>query len=155
MTNERPDLCSTCGECCRTRPGAEAPDRFLGAADPAGALAGALASGDWVVARHAGMAWEGGEPPPGADRWRTIRYPRPATVRERGTLVADAGADASPCVYLDPGGCRLPFEGRPRMCRELEPWANGECVAAWDLPQAARAWGPWQGLIDDALRRIS
>lgn len=154
MTNERPDLCAACGECCRTRPGAEEPAPFLRADDPAGAVAAALASGDWVVARHAGMAWEGGEPPPEADRWRAVRYLRPATRAERGTRTAAPGADGSPCVFLAPDGCRLPFDGRPRMCRELEPWANGECVAAWDLPHAARAWAPWQRLIDEALRRI-
>jgi Fe-S-cluster containining protein len=154
VSNERPDLCAACGECCRTRPGAEAPERFLGEADPAGALASALASGDWVLARHVGRAWDGDAPPPDPERWRTVRYPRPATLRERGTRAAEAGAGGSPCVYLDPGGCRLPFEARPRMCRELEPWANGECEATWDLPHAARAWAPWQGLIDDALRRV-
>ncbi|HQR29726.1 MAG TPA: hypothetical protein PLL32_04890, partial [Anaeromyxobacteraceae bacterium] len=62
MTNERPDVCAPCGECCRTRPGAEDPAPFLRAEDPAGAVAAALASGDWVIARHAGMAWEGGVP---------------------------------------------------------------------------------------------
>ena len=63
-----------------------------------------------------------------------IRYPRPATVRERSSGAVDAGAEGSPCVFLAPGGCSLRFDDRPRMCRDLEPWANGECVAAWDLP---------------------
>ena len=135
MTNERPDLCAACGECCRTRPGAEEPARFLAAPDPAGALARALRSGDWVLARLAG-----------------IGYPRPATVAERATGTVHRGAEASPCVFLGESGCRLPFADRPRMCRELEPWANGDCQAGWDLPEATRAWAPCQGLVDDAAR---
>jgi hypothetical protein len=152
MTNERPDLCAACGECCLTRPGAEEPERFLRAPDPAGALASALASGDWVLARHVGVAWEGAEPPPAGERFRVIRYPRPATVRERTSGTIDTGAEGSPCVFLAPGGCSLRFDDRPRMCRDLEPWANGDCVAAWDLPHAARAWAPWQALVEEAVR---
>jgi Fe-S-cluster containining protein len=137
VTNERPDLCAACGECCRTRPGAEEPGRFLAAPDPAAALAHALASGDWVLARLAG-----------------IRYPRPATVAERATGTVHGGAEGSPCVFLGEAGCRLPFRDRPRMCRELEPWANGDCQAEWDLPQALREWAPFQGLADDAMRQF-
>lgn len=136
MTNERPPICAACGECCRTRPGAEEPARFLGEPDPAAALARALSSGDWVLARLAG-----------------IRYPRPATVAERETGTVHGGAEVSPCVFLGEAGCRMQFADRPRMCRELEPWANGDCQAGWDLPQAAQAWSPCQGLVDDAAAR--
>ena len=137
MTGERPDLCAACGECCRTRPGVEAPERFLADAHPAAALARALASRDWVLARHLGVA-----------------CPRPATIAERAGGAVHAGAETSPCVFLEATGCRLTYEGRPRMCRELEPWANGDCQARWDLPEAVRAWAPWQGLIDDALGQL-
>jgi Fe-S-cluster containining protein len=138
MTVERPDLCARCGECCRTRPGAEEPERFLSAPDPVAATARALTSGDWVVVRHLG-----------------VRYLRPATVAERATGRVHVGAETSPCVFLDETGCRLPLAGRPRMCRDLEPWANGDCQATWDLPQAAQAWAPWARLVDDALGSIS
>ena len=136
MSNERPGICAGCGECCRTRPGAEAPERFLADPDPAAALARALASRDWVLARHV-----------------TTRYPRPATVAERAGGVVHAGAELSPCVFLEPSGCRLSFADRPRMCRDLEPWANGDCQSTWDLPQAAEAWEPWQALVERALGR--
>jgi Fe-S-cluster containining protein len=138
VSNERPSLCAACGECCRTRPGAEEPERFLRSPDPAGALAAAIASGDWVAAGLAG-----------------VRYARPATVRERASGTVDTGAEGSPCVFLDPGGCRLAFAERPRMCRDLEPWANGECVPGWDLPDARRAWEPLQTLVEEAVRRAS
>jgi len=137
MTSERPDLCAACGECCRTRPGVEAPERFLADAHPAAALARALASRDWVLARHVGVA-----------------CPRPATIAERAGGTVHAGAETSPCVFLEATGCRLTFEDRPRMCRELEPWANGDCEARWDLPEAVRAWAPWQGLIEEALSQL-
>jgi Fe-S-cluster containining protein len=137
VTGERPDLCARCGECCRTRPGAEDPERFLADADPAAALARALATGDWVLARHLGVA-----------------YPRPATLDERAGGTVHTGAETSPCVFLEARGCRLSFAGRPRMCRDLEPWANGDCQATWDLPDAAEAWAPWQGLVHQALRRL-
>jgi hypothetical protein len=136
VTNERPGICAGCGECCRTRPGAEAPERFLAEVEPAASLYRALATGDWVLARHLG-----------------IRYPRPATIAERASGVVHAGAEHSPCVFLGEAGCRLPFADRPRMCRDLEPWANGDCQATWDLPQAAEAWAPWQGLLDDVQER--
>ena len=136
MTNERPGLCAACGDCCRTRPGVEDPARFLSAPDPVAALAEALASRDWVLCRLAGVA-----------------HLRPATVEERATGRVHSGAEASPCVFLGASGCRLAFAGRPRMCRELEPWASGDCQAGWDLAEALHAWSSCQAIVDEALRR--
>jgi Fe-S-cluster containining protein len=151
-SNERPDLCGPCGgACCHARPGVEGPGPYLADDDPAGALAAALGTGDWLLAEHVGVPWIDGVPPPAEDRYRVLRYPRPATVAERAR--ADGSAEPSPCVFLDPGGCRLPFDRRPRMCRELEPSPDGECVSAWDRRAAALAWLPHQGLVTEALRR--
>ena len=86
-------------------------------------------------------------PPPG------VAYPRPATVEERATGRVHTGAETAPCVFLGESGCRLAFVDRPRMCRELEPWANGDCRSGWDIPDATREWGACQGLVDDALRQ--
>lgn len=153
--NERPDLCATCGgACCRTRPGIEAPARFLAAEEPAAALAAALSSRDWILAEHVGVPWVNGVPPPEEDRYRLIRYPRPATVAERGAGGAPSPGDFAPCVFLGPGGCRLSFPDRPRMCRSLEPAADGDCVAAWGRREAALAWLPEQELVAEALRRL-
>lgn len=135
MTNERPGICAACGECCRTRPGLEDPARFLAAPDPRAALERALASGDWVVDRVAG-----------------VLCARPATVLERASGRVHVGAETGACVFLGDAGCRLAFDDRPRMCRELEPWAAGDCPAGWDAPDAARAWAPCQGLVDQASR---
>jgi len=154
--NERPALCAACGgECCRHRPGIEAPDRFLAAADPAAALSAALTSGDWVLVRHVGVPWVDGKPPPDEDRYRVIQYPRPATVAEREQGEAFRGGEESPCVFLAPGGCTFRFEERPRMCQSLEPSAGGECEAGWDQRSAALAWLPFQDLVTEASRRAS
>jgi hypothetical protein len=136
MSNERPGICAACGECCRTRPGAEDPVRYLSTPDPAASLASALSSGDWVLASLAG-----------------IRYARPATVVERATGAVHEGAETAACVFLGEAGCRLPFTGRPRMCRDLEPWANGDCQAGWDLSQVAQAWATCQGFVEEAAPR--
>ncbi|MBI5069534.1 MAG: hypothetical protein HZB56_14965 [Deltaproteobacteria bacterium] len=152
--NERPDICGPCGgECCRTRPGFEAPERFLRAADPAAHLAAALASGEWLLARHVGVPWRGGVPPPDEVRWREILCPRPATVEERRLGRAFASGERSPCVFLEERGCRLAFAERPRMCRSLEPSAAGECLAAFGPGEAAAAWLPHQALVEEARRR--
>ena len=149
--NERPDLCEACGgACCRTHPGVEAPARFLAASDPPASLSSALASREWVLAEHVGVPWVDGVPPPDEDRYRVLRYPRPATVAELAAGRPGAGA-ADDCVFLAPGGCRLPFADRPRMCRSLEPSSDGDCVAAWDRRAAALAWLPHQGLVTAAL----
>jgi Fe-S-cluster containining protein len=153
--NERPDLCAACGgACCRTRPGIEAPGRFLAAEDPAAALADALASRDWLLAEHVGVPWVNGEPPPDEDRYRVIRYPRPATVAERAPGGPLPPGDFADCVFLQAGGCRLPFERRPRMCRSLQPAADGDCIAAWGRREAALAWLPHQDIVAEATRRI-
>ena len=150
--NERPDLCAACGGvCCRTRPGIEAPGRFLAAPDPVAALATALSSREWVLAEHVGVPWLNGVPPPDEDRYRLIRYPRPATVAERAAGGPGSGGEPTDCVFLVPGGCRLPFTDRPRMCRSLEPSSDGDCVAAWDRRSAALAWLPHQPLVAAAL----
>jgi Fe-S-cluster containining protein len=152
--NERPDLCAACGgACCRTRPGIEAPGRFLAAPDPAAALAAALASGEWLLAEHVGVPWVNGVPPPDEDRYRVLRYPRPATRAELPAGAPGADAGSSDCVFLAPGGCRLPFAERPRMCRSLEPSSDGDCVAAWDRRSAALAWLPHQELVAAARGR--
>lgn len=152
--NERPGLCEACsGACCRTRPGVEAPGRFLAASDPATALADALASRDWILAEHVGVPWVDGVPPADEERYRILRYPRPATLAEREAGRPLAGGDPADCVFLEHRGCRLPFPDRPRMCRSLEPSPDGDCVAAWDRRAAALAWLPHQDLVAAAMAR--
>lgn len=150
--SERPDLCAECGgQCCRTRPGIEAPERFLGSPDPARLLAAALATGDWVLAEHLGVPWVDGVAPPEDQRRRLIRYPRPATLLERGNGGAPRD-DLAPCTFLGEAGCRLAFVDRPRTCRELVPTPGFECEGDWGRREAALAWLPHQGWVEAARR---
>ena len=152
--NERPEICAACGgACCRTRPGVAGPERFLAAADPSGALAAALAGGEWVLAEHLGVPWVDGVEPPEAERRLVLWYPRPATVAERSGAAPDEAG--SPCVFLGEAGCRLAYLERPRVCRSLEPDAGGECEAAWGRQEAALAWRPHQGLVAAARARLA
>lgn len=148
--NERLDLCAECGgQCCRTRPGIEGPERFLAAPDAGAALGAALTSGDWVLAEHVGVPWVAGVPPPEPERRRLIRYPRPATLAERGQGGAPRD-DLAPCSFLGERGCRLAFEARPRMCRALVPTPGFECEGDWGRREAALAWLPHQGWVERA-----
>lgn len=148
--NERRDLCAECGgQCCRTRPGIEAPERFLASPEPEQLLALALATGDWVLAEHVGVPWVDGVEPPLEERRLLIRYPRPATLVERGQGGAPRD-DLAPCAFLGDEGCRLPFADRPRMCRALVPTPGFECEGDWGRREAALAWRPHQDLVERA-----
>lgn len=146
--NENRTICGQCGgRCCHTRPGIEAPQRFLGSrqGDDLGAL---LRNRSWVLETHYGKPYTPGVTEPAPEL--IIRYPRPATMAETGTLTDETAPDA--CIYLEAQGCRLDFAQRPRMCRELEPDSRFECRSGWDRRQAALDWLHYQHLIDEALK---
>ena len=148
-------LCARCGgQCCQTRPGIEEPERFLGnTGDLTQALAASLASGKWVLEEHWGIPYDPGTESPDPDR--LIRYPRPATVFESSqpgfTPVPDSGA----CAFLTSTGCELPFEERPRLCRELQPDVCFECESPWGRREAALAWLPWQEQVTTVLTSLT
>jgi len=146
--NEHRSICARCGgQCCRTRPGIEAPDRFLAQTDPAAALTELLARREWVLETHYGVPYTPGVTAP--DPGRIIHYPRPATVGEQSRSDADLSA-ADDCIYLTPTGCSLAFEARPRMCRELIPDSCFECETPWGRREAALAWLPHQDIVQAA-----
>ncbi len=143
--NEHQTLCARCGgQCCRTRPGIEAPERFLALPDPAAALAMLLLHTEWVLETHYGVPYTPGVTAP--DPGRIIHYPRPATVGEQSRTGADQPS-ADDCIYLTPTGCSLAFEARPRMCRELVPDSCFECETPWGRREAALAWLPHQDIV--------
>lgn len=143
--NEHRTLCARCGgQCCRTRPGIEAPERFLALPAPSEALAALLLQREWVLETHYGVPYTPGVTAP--DPGRIIRYPRPATVTEQRAADEDH-ARSDDCIYLTPTGCRLTFEARPRMCRELQPDSCFECETPWGRREAALAWLPHQDLV--------
>jgi len=149
--NEDYPLCHACGgECCRTRPGIEAPERFLAEANPAEALALLLASGLWVLDRHYGIPYspEKGEQ---GDPDRIILYPRPATRTEHATRSIFALPGEGECVLLGNDGCTLPFAERPKACQALEPAAGFACTSTWSRFDAAREWVSHQDMVNEAL----
>lgn len=149
--NEDYSLCSACGgECCRTRPGIEAPERFLTAASPAEELARLLATGLWVLDRHYGIPYspEKGEK---GDPDRIILYPRPATLQEREAGDVQVLPEAGECVLLGEDGCTLPFEERPRACQALAPAEGFACTSSWTRFDAAREWLSHQKMVGKAL----
>lgn len=149
--NEDYSLCSACGgECCRTRPGIEAPERFLTAAAPAEELARLLATGLWVLDRHYGIPYspEKGEK---GDPDRIILYPRPATLQEREAGDVQVLPEAGECVLLGEDGCTLPFEERPRACQALAPAEGFACTSSWTRFDAAREWLSHQKMVGKAL----
>ncbi|GAB4302961.1 MAG: hypothetical protein Fur0034_18310 [Desulfuromonadia bacterium] len=145
--NEDPGLCRVCGgECCRTLPGFDAPDRFLASGDPAGMLARILGSGEWVLSPHPWRMEDG--------QWVTIRYPRPATRQEFSAGTIDA-IGPGVCHFLTDQGCRLTFSDRPTLCRLLTPSPSGECSSPWTKRDAAIAWLPHQDLVERVLAILS
>ncbi|AJE04098.1 hypothetical protein [Geobacter pickeringii] len=155
FNNESATLCGACGgECCRTRPGIEAPGRFLAAPDPAGHLRDLLASGLWVLDTHYGVPYDPAKGERG-DPDLIIRYPRPATRPEQESGGISALPGAGECVFLRADGCALPFADRPRACQALEPTAGFDCSSSWTRFDAARAWLPHQDTVAAALTRLS
>ncbi len=149
--NEDYSLCRACsGECCRTRPGIEAPARFLAAANPTEELARLLATGLWVLDRHYGIPYspEKGEQ---GDPDRIILYPRPATRQERAEGSLQVVPGAGECVLLGDEGCTLPFAERPRACQALEPASDFACTSTWTRFDAAREWQHHQDTVEEAL----
>ncbi len=151
-SNESKQICSSCGgDCCRTKPGIEAPERFQAGEELAESLAEHLASGYWVLDHHYGLPPTQDSPGiPAADL--ELFYPRPAN---RGELHMESNLPAEKameCVFLDHSGCRLPFAERPLMCRALKPAADFNCSSDWTRREAALSWYPWQQEVARARR---
>ncbi|HEY6009804.1 MAG TPA: hypothetical protein VIU40_15870 [Geobacteraceae bacterium] len=152
-TNECPVLCSICGgECCRTKPGIDGPERVLATPDPAEALFLLINSGFWVLDQHYGTHPAGEAVDDGDER--PIHYPRPATLVEREEMSFLAIPGPGECVFLGVEGCLLPFAERPRMCRALEPEVNFECRTSWTRRDAALVWLPSQEMVAAVLARL-
>ncbi|MDK9716803.1 MAG: hypothetical protein OEL57_02710 [Trichlorobacter sp.] len=151
--NEHRSICARCGgQCCRTRPGIESPERFQAQPDPATALAELLIRREWILETHYGVPYTPGVTAPDPDR--IIQYPRPATMSEQSKNSAGITA-ADDCVYLTPVGCSLAFDSRPRMCRELIPDSCFECETPWGRREAALAWLHHQDIIQAASATLA
>ena len=150
--NESFETCASCGgDCCKTLPGIEWPERFLACQKPAEALANLLGSGRWVLAAHYGIPYDPATPPPDEVRFRKFYYPRPATTDEEGKG-PHASATTGSCCFLGEHGCQLSFFERPRLCRELVPDKGLNCYSPVGKRDAALAWFNHQDLIEQCLK---
>ncbi|MDY0384709.1 hypothetical protein [Trichlorobacter sp.] len=153
-SNEDMHLCARCGgQCCQTKPGIEAPERFVVNDSLVATLTQALATGNWVLEEHLGIPYQAGGVSP--DPHRLIYYPRPATQQERELGGWSAQPGSGSCVFLAAEGCRLPFAERPRLCQELVPDVCFECESPWGRREAALAWLPWQDQVTTVLANLS
>ncbi len=150
QSNEDPTLCARCkGDCCRTRPGIESPERFLAASNPAADLAELLSTGTWVLELHRGKPYTPGvtEPDPNC----LIRYPRPARFCEAHEIPPD-DLPGDACRLLTDSGCLLPYHERPKACRALTPRLDLLCDSDWGRREAALAWFAHQEIVQEACR---
>jgi len=138
---EKPELCAECGgRCCKRLPGLNLPEDFGSTKEEIAAnLAVALESRKYAVDWWAGDL-EGTE-------HSDVYFIRPATKGAERIYDPSWGGE---CVFLAPTGCSLPPEKRPSGCKLLEPFADEECkVHGASKKDAARAWVPYQDLIDE------
>ena len=139
--------CTSCGgACCKNMPGLTTPEDW-GAPDHdvmIRRLEVAFATGDWAI------DWWEGDPRKRARRpLSEVLYVRPSTVegKAEGRLMDPSWGGQ--CALLTPTGCPLPREGRPTMCRTLEPLPEGlgRCEQHFLKKDVAATWIKYQTLL--------
>ena len=149
------EKCATCGQCCKTCPGAAFPcDLGSSEDDVKLQILERLESGKWAVDWWEGDPREG--PEDGPDRLSQAFYIRPAVV---GTTRRFHGTWGGVCTFLGPDGCDLVMEQRPRECATLDP---ADCNLTGGLPkkrdkkytkqQAAMMWIPYLEFFESIPR---
>jgi len=142
---DNPTLCTECGgKCCKKIPGPAHPSDF--GCPKRGwkkNLETALQSGKWAI------DWWEGDPRPGGSELYRVYYVRPATKGNEG-IRFDASWGGE-CTFLGDTGCTLSSEGRPTVCRLVEPKAKGNCKYhgkyKHDKRDSAIKWIPHQKLL--------
>ncbi len=138
-------LCASCGQCCKTMPGAMAPGDLPG--DPVAAAAELVRTGRWCLDWWEGDTERGGP-------LSQVYYLRPAIKGHEGE-VHHAGWRGE-CTFLGEQGCTLPRDSMPTGCRALRPTevTGKACVNSYDKPQVAPDWRPMQtGLVAELGER--
>ncbi len=137
--NENKEICTSCGgRCCKRMPGSFFPEDFPAETRRERILAG-LRAGlyqlDW---------WEGD---------RREYFLRPAITGDNRMFSPTWGGQ---CALLTEKGCPLPFNSRPRSCRELVPGTQpGKCFTPWDNDkfEAKQAWAKDQ-IFQDLIKEL-
>lgn len=134
-------VCAQCGgKCCKLYPGITSPEDW-GAPDQAQMrqrIRAALNSGDYEF-----DDWFG-DPTKESGGEFDVRMIRPKAQRRMGYK-----GEWDRCKLLKDAGCSLPYEQRPKQCRELAPGSvTGEhCKDQFSKQQAAIDWMPYQDLL--------
>jgi len=144
---ENSELCTICkGDCCKSMPACAMPIDFLPVT--ASGLAEKLKTGKWAV------DWLDADTmdEPSDSTVNKAYFIRPAV---RG---ADALCDTSKqgeCVFLGADRCELEFSDRPSGCKHLEPKDGGCLARGGTVRDAAMAWAPYRGVIEEAINAAS
>ena len=130
--------CKTCGQCCKSLPGAHVPDDF--GLDLIESVRAKLASG-----RYALDWWEGDVAE--SRELDSVLYLRPATKRLEGKVFD--GSWGGECTFLTPSGCSLARPDMPAECKALRPRSSrkGDCPSTFGKQEVALAWRPYQSLL--------
>jgi len=142
-----PEACRNCGgRCCKHYPGITSPEDW-GAPDTDQMLQrlSAAFKEDTYEVDH----WYG-DPREGAEQLDQVSMVRPTA--RRGLV-----ALTEPCQMLGAQGCSLPYEQRPKQCRELSPITvagKHSCVDNYSKKQAAIDWIPYQDVVKAAFRTM-
>jgi hypothetical protein len=142
-----PHVCAQCkGKCCSYYPGMTSPEDW-GAPDQdlmRERITQAVASGKYDF-----DSWYGdptGKSEEDGDVWMV----RPASQRQPLGQLDRMGYER--CKMLGQAGCELPYQQRPRQCRDLDPKAGGEgCGDQYSKKQAAIDWMPYQQLLHQII----
>ena len=104
--------CEGCGKCCKNMPGAYVPDDF-----------------NFDVARMIAAIRRGVAQ---VDKWDDegddlgeVYFLRAPTVDAKGDVFEFSYGGR--CALLEPNGCSLTYDERPRVCRGLVPRGLGQC----------------------------
>lgn len=143
--NETPDVCKSCGKCCKNYPGAYHPEQFEDLSKEK--ILEMLASNKYAIDAYCDDY---------VDDICDSNY-------EYGYFIRPLGSDENPsktlgqyrtigCCHLTPSGCELSFEERPYGCQKLTPdtcMNIDECDTKLDISDA---WKEYHDILDDIVK---
>jgi len=144
--NEKPSLCSSCGNCCKTFPGIVHPSEL-----------GEVTAETLMKAFDEGFQidyWEGNLTGNPEHEEVTFYYLRPQTKKSKGKLLdASWGGE---CLFLTPSGCGRSFEKRPLQCRALKPMSNNNCYYKKEHSKVEmiKEWIPHNKVFKEVLEKF-
>jgi len=141
-------VCKKCGGyCCKQYPGAIDPADLGKNKKEIQARLVEMLRGNYIF-----DYWEGSF----KRRKHTSYFLRPKVDNEVGTYSRVHGSWGGPCAFLTPSGCELPYEDRPRNCRELIPNPNypeGKCKKGYDKEDSLTDWYKYRKMIKELIGR--